>query len=321
MKYLITGHSGFVGKYLIDYLLQMEPGAEIVGLDITRSTLKYDNLTEFCINLLDAEKLDAIITDFKPDYVVHLASFSSVAYSWQYPIESFRNNTNIFLNLLEAVRNKSPESKLLSIGSSEEYGTVSPEDIPLTETLKPLPVSPYAVARVAQENISKVYSEGFNLNIVCTRSFNHIGCGQEDRFVVSSLGKQFAEFKAGKCSEIIIGNTSVIRDFLDVRDVVRAYYMLLKSNAGSGEIFNICSGRQTSIQNIIDMFKQITDTKPVLTVDHNLLRPVENNIVVGSNRKLHELTGWEPVFKLEDSLKDIVEWWQERILYETSNFP
>ena len=314
MKYLITGHNGFVGKYLIDYLLQMEPEAEIVGLDITRTTLKYDNLTEFIINLLDAERLDTIIANFKPDYVVHLASFSSVAYSWQYPIESFRNNTNIFLNLLEAIRNKSPKSRLLSIGSSEEYGTVSPEDLPLTETLKPRPISPYAVARVAQENMSKVYSEGFNLNIVCTRSFNHIGCGQEDKFVVSSLGKRFAEFKVGKCSEIIIGNTNIIRDFLDVRDVVRAYYMLLKSNAGLSEIFNICSGRQTSIQNIIDMFKQITDTKPVLTVDHNLLRPVENNIVVGSNRKLNELTGWEPIFKLEDSLKDIAEWWQKKIL-------
>lgn len=314
MKYLITGHSGFVGKYLIDYILQMEPDAEIAGLDIAQTTQRHDNLTEFIINLLDTAKLNAIIADFRPDYIVHLASFSSVAYSWQYPVESFRNNTNIFLNLLESIRNKSPESKLLSIGSSEEYGAISLEDLPLTESLKPRPLSPYAVARVAQENMSRVYAEGFKLNIVCTRSFNHIGCGQEDKFVVSSLGRRFAEFKTGKCSEIIIGNTSIIRDFLDVRDVVRAYYMLLKSNSDLSEVFNICSGRQTSIQNIIDMFKHITGTNPVLTVDRNLLRPVENNIVVGSNRKLHELTGWEPMIKLEDSLRDIAEWWQEKIL-------
>ena len=313
MKYLITGHSGFVGKYLVDYILQMEADAEIVGLDIFPTLQKHQNLKEFVINLLETEKLDSILSDFKPDYIVHLASYSSVAYSWQYPLESFRNNTNIFLNLLESIHKQSPQSKLLSIGSSEEYGFVSLEDLPLEETLKLRPLSPYAVARVAQENMSRVYSKGFNLNIVCTRSFNHIGCGQEDKFVVSSLAKRFAEFKTGKCAEIIIGNTSIIRDFLDVRDVVRAYYMLLKSNADSSEIFNICSGCQTSIQDIIDIFKKITNTTPPLIVDQNLLRPVENYVVVGSNQKLNKLTGWEPQIKLEDSLKDIATWWRNNI--------
>jgi len=312
MKYLITGHSGFVGKYLVDYILQMEPDAEIAGLDIYPAKSKHPSVTEYIINLLETEKLDTIMLSFKPDYIVHLASYSSVAYSWEYPLESFRNNTNIFLNLLESIRHNSPKTKLLSIGSSEEYGSVSAEDLPLKESLEPRPLSPYAVARVAQENMSRVYSKGFNLNIVCTRSFNHIGCGQEDKFVISSIGKRFAEYKAGKCSEITIGNTSIIRDFLDVRDVVRAYYMLLKSNVDSGEIFNICSGRKTSIQDIIDMFKAITATNPPLVVDQNLLRPVENSVVVGSNRKLNKLTGWEPQIKLEDSLKDIAAWWENR---------
>jgi GDP-4-dehydro-6-deoxy-D-mannose reductase len=313
MKYLITGHSGFVGKYLIDYILHMEADAEIVGVDIFPSTQKYKNLREFVIDLLETKKLNSILSSFKPDYIIHLASFSSVAYSWEYPIESFRNNTNIFLNLLEAIHKYSPETKLLSIGSSEEYGAVSMKDIPLQETLKPRPLSPYAVARVAQENMSRVYSKGFGLNIVCTRSFNHIGCGQEDKFVVSSLGKRFAEFKAGKCSEISIGNTSIIRDFLDVRDVVRAYYMLLKSDADGSEVFNICSGRKTSIQDIIDMFKKITNTDPSFTVDQSLLRPVENSIVVGSNQKINELSGWKPEIKLEESLKDIISWWQKKV--------
>lgn len=314
MKYLITGHSGFVGKYLIDYILQMEPDTEIIGLDIFPTVQKHPNLQEFIVNLLETEKLNSILSDFKPDYIVHLASFSSVAYSWQQPLESFRNNTNIFLNLLESIHKFSPETKLLSIGSSEEYGAVSLRDIPLKETLKPRPLSPYAVARVAQENMSRVYSKGFGLNIVCTRSFNHIGCGQEDKFVISSIAKRFAEFKAGKCSEITIGNTSIIRDFLDVKDVVRAYYTLLKSDADSSEIFNICSGRQTSIQDIIDIFKEITDTNPPLVVDQNLLRPVENAVVVGSNQKLNKLTGWKPTIKLEDSLKDIANWWQKKVI-------
>ncbi|MFA6715564.1 MAG: GDP-mannose 4,6-dehydratase [Victivallales bacterium] len=310
MKYLITGHSGFVGKYLISHILRMEPDAEITGLDISPTTQKHPHLKEFQVDLLETEELNRIVKDFKPDYIVHLASFSSVAYSWRYPLESFRNNTNIFLNLLEAIHKNSLGSRLLSIGSSEEYGEVSATDLPLKEDLKPRPLSPYAVARVAQENMSAVYSRGFKLNIICTRSFNHIGRGQEDRFVVSSIGKKFAEFKAGKCPEIRVGDTGIIRDFLDVRDVVRAYYMLLKNEESAGEIFNICSGLQTSIQDIINLFKQITGSNPPITVDPDLLRPVENRIVVGSNRKLHELTGWQPEIKLEDSLRDIVEWWE-----------
>lgn len=313
MKYLITGHSGFVGKYLVDYILEMEPDAEIIGLDISPGIRKHEKLKEFIVNLLETEKLNSILSSFKPDYIVHLASFSSVAYSWKYPIESFRNNTNIFLNLLEAIHKYSSAAKLLSIGSSEEYGAVSLEDLPLKETMIPRPLSPYAVARVAQENMSRVYSKGFGLNIVCTRSFNHIGCGQEDKFVVSSLAKRFVEFKAAKRSEITIGNTSIIRDFLDVRDVVRAYYLLLKSDSDVNETFNICSGRPTSIQDIIDMFKKITRTNPPLAVDKSLLRPVENNIVVGSNHKLNKLTGWRPEIELEDSLKDIVAWWKRTI--------
>jgi GDP-4-dehydro-6-deoxy-D-mannose reductase len=313
VKYLITGHSGFVGHYLIRHILKQEPDADILGLDIAQSGINSESLKEIVMDLLETEKLDSILSEFKPDYIVHLASFSSVAYSWRYPIDSFRNNTNIFLNLLESIHKKSPESKLLSIGSSEEYGAVSPEDIPLKETLKPRPLSPYAVARVAQENMSRVYSKGFGLNIVCTRSFNHIGCGQGDNFVVGSLGKRFAEYKAGKSSEIIVGDTSVIRDFLDVRDVVHAYYLLLKTDEVSGEVFNICSGRQTSIQDIIEIFKEITDTSPEISVDQSLLRPVENRVVVGSYSKLNKLTGWQPSITLENSLKDIANWWYTRL--------
>ncbi|MDD5597558.1 MAG: GDP-mannose 4,6-dehydratase [Victivallaceae bacterium] len=316
MKYLITGHSGFVGKYLIRHILRMEPDAEIAGLDLVPAGQKPAQLQEFQIDLLETEKLNRIVAAFAPDYIVHLASFSSVAYSWRRPLESFRNNTNIFLNLLEAIHKNALPCRLLSIGSSEEYGAVSAAELPLTENLKPRPLSPYAVARVAQENMSWVYSKGFGLDIVCTRSFNHIGCGQDDRFVVSSLARRFAEFKAGKCPEIIVGDTGIVRDFLDVRDVVRAYYLLLKSAAGSGEIFNICSGRQTSIQDIIEIFKEITATAPPLTVDPDLLRPVENRIVTGSNRKLYELTGWQPEIKLEDSLRDIAQWWEKHLSYQ-----
>ncbi len=313
MKYLITGHGGFVGSYLIDYIIQQESDAEIIGLDIAARKMKADYFTEYIVDLLDADKLNSVLKKVKPDYIMHLASFSSVAYSWEYPLESFQNNTNIFLNLLDGICRYCPECKLLSIGSSEEYGAVSEDDIPLKETMIPRPLSPYAVARVAQENMSRVYSRGFGLNIVCTRSFNHIGCGQLDKFVISSLAKRFAMFNAGQCSEIVTGDTSVIRDFLDVRDVVRAYFLLLKSDGGNSEIYNICSGFGTSIQNIIDLLCKITNTMPSFRVDSKLLRPVENRIVTGSYEKINKLCGWKPEITLEDSITSIVEWWQKRI--------
>ena len=313
MKYLITGHSGFVGKHLIKYILRMEDEAEIIGVDIVSSLQNSSPHKEYEINLLDKASIDTILSDHKPDYIIHLASFSSVAYSWKEPIQSFRNNTNIFLNLLESIYEHSPKSKLLSVGSSEEYGSIDAESPPLKEENKLSPLSPYAVARVAQENLSVVYSKGFNLDIVCTRSFNHIGCGQEDKFVVSSLGKRFAELKSSKTNEVVVGDTRVIRDFLDVRDVVRAYYMLLKNDISSGKVFNVCSGKGISIQGIIELYKQITGTHPKLTVNQDLLRPVENVKVVGSNEKIKELIGWEPSISLIDSLTEISECWNEKV--------
>ena len=198
---LITGISGFVGGYFTNYLLKQKAGYEIHGL--SRSKPSWDFIKNRKSNLcsikfhrcdfLDSARINTIIGEIKPDLILHLASFSSVAQSWSDPVASFLNNTNAFLNIVEAVRVQKLNSKILSVGSSEEYGIVSACDLPLTEKRHVNPANPYAIARVSEEYLSQIYVKGYHLNICCTRSFNHIGPGQSDRFVVSSIAKQFAE--------------------------------------------------------------------------------------------------------------------------------
>jgi GDP-4-dehydro-6-deoxy-D-mannose reductase len=301
-KYLITGHSGFVGRYLIGHILKREPDADILGLDLHDSGIP--RIREKAVNLLQKDDVQNIVRDFGPDFLIHLASFSSVAFSWSNPIDSFANNTNIFLTLLEAVRGGFPECRILSIGSSEEYGIVGKDEIPLTEESPLRPASPYAVARVAQEHLSSVYTRGYGLHIVCTRSFNHIGPGQTDQFFVSSMVKKFVQFQKGIIPELTVGNLDVVRDFLDVRDVVVAYYDLLQRGA-KGEVYNICSGEGILLSDFVELIKKVTGVSPPIVGDNSLKRPVENRIVVGSNSKITARTGWKRTYTLEQSISDI----------------
>lgn len=213
---------------------------------------------------------------------------------------------------MEIIREVSPYCRVLSVGSSEEYGNVNELNLPLREEYPLAPVSPYAVARVSQENLSKVYSDGFGLDIVMTRSFNHLGPGQKDIFVISSFAKQLVEIKKGvkKDKKLITGDISVVRDFLDVRDVVGAYYRLFTGGV-KGEVYNICSGRGISLSEVIEMMCGILDLKIELETDHNLIRPNDNKIIIGTNEKLKKATGWDSKIDLNKSLKDIIKYWNE----------
>jgi GDP-4-dehydro-6-deoxy-D-mannose reductase len=302
VKYLITGSEGFVGAYLIEELERREPGATIVGIDRAAAS---------SLDLLDLDAVVTLIARERPDFLVHLASLSSVGASWQSPVASFTNNTNIFLNVLEGVRRGSPATRILSVGSSEEYGVVTPDELPLRETSPLRPASPYAVARVAQEHLGDVYVRGYGLDIVATRSFNHVGAGQSDQFVISALGKQFAELAKGKREHLSVGTTSVVRDFLDVRDVVAAYCELLARGV-RGEVYNVCSGRGVSIADAIAMFASITGVHPRVVTDPARVRPVENAYVIGSNDKIVQALGWRPEHSLEDSLRGVYDYWAQR---------
>ena len=315
-KFLVTGFSGFVSKHFIDYLEQNKISAEVLGIDIQTPAYnfqeyKYVKVDFKLVDLLNKSEVEAVIAEFNPNYVLHLASFSSVAFSWKKPVESFTNNTNIFLNLIEAIHSLNLNCRILSIGSSEEYGNVDKADLPLTEEKTLNPISPYAVARVSQEMLSKLYADSYGMDIVMTRSFNHIGTHQKDIFVIPSFARQLIELKKGKkeINELITGDTSIIRDFVDVRDVVKAYYLLFKKGK-KGQAYNICTGKGTALTEVIQKMASILDISIIQKVDADLVRPNDNKIIIGSNEKIKRDTGWESTILIEQSLKDILEFYK-----------
>lgn len=318
MRVLITGGAGFVSAYFLDFLNKHEPGAHVVGIDKHLPALdigRYPHIQlEFkAVDMLNRAEISEILRHFKPEYILHLASVSSVAQSWQVPLDSFVNNTNIFLNLVEQVRIDQLNCRILSVGSSEEYGEVSENLLPLTEEHPLKPVSPYAVARVSQEMLSRIYAEGYGINIIITRSFNHIGPGQKDNFVISSFARQLVKLSrsADQHRKIVTGDLSVMRDFLDVRDVVRAYYLLL-TRGRKGQVYNICSGHGIILSRIIDIMSDMLHIHIERQTDPGLIRPNENRKIVGSFRKIRDELGWEPQITLEESLSDMIAYWQQK---------
>lgn len=317
-KILITGVGGFVAKHFLDYLENNHIRTQVLGIDIQQESIftdyKYIDFSYISINLLQRNEIEKILFQFQPEYILHLASYSSVAFSWKNPILSFQNNVNIFLNLIEVIREYSLNTRILSIGSSEEYGNVDEKEVPLKESSKLSPISPYAIARVSQEMLSQLYAKSYNQDIIMTRSFNHIGPGQKDVFVIPSFVRRAVEAKINGATSINlpVGNINVVRDFLDVRDVVRAYYLLLH-NGKQGEIYNICSGKGVHLYEIINLISKLLDINIIPIVDSNLIRPNDNKLIIGDNTKLRTDTSWSPLYSLESSLNDIIDYWEKKL--------
>lgn len=307
MKYLITGICGFVGGYFVKHLLSKESDAEIYGVDIMPECQL--NINYKCLNLFDYPAVEKLIGDIKPDYILHLAAMSSVAASWEKPAETFKNNTGAVINLLEAVRLKSPDTKILAVGSSDVYGNGT-KNIPFSEDMPLNPQSPYAVARVSQEMLCRLYAEEYGLNVVMSRSFNHFGPGQSERFAIGSFMGQLVRVKMGKQKTLHTGNIDVSRDFSDVRDVVAAYYLILKQ-AKKGNVYNICSGHLISLRNIISIAENILGIKPDIVSSKDKMRQSDIDCVYGINDRIKKDLCWQPVFTLEQTLKDSIDWYEK----------
>jgi len=301
-KYFVTGINGFVGKYFVDYVHGVEPDSDIMGVDLSE-TSKAKDIKYKSLNLCDEKAVHNTIEQYKPDYIVHLAAVSSVAKSWEDPAGCFLNNNAAFLNLAEAIRKTEINARILSVGSSEEYGIY---DKPMNENFVLHPKSPYSVARLSQEYLSKLYVDRFGLDIVMTRSFNHIGPGQSTQFVVSSFISQLVNI-ADKKSEnkMMVGNIDVARDFTDVRDVVDAYYKILTC-ASNRQVYNVCSGKATKLRDIIDITAKKLNVVPNIVVDKSRLRSNEIMVVVGDNTKIKSELGWKPKYTLEQTISDII---------------
>ncbi len=326
-RLLITGISGFVGGHFVQSIIRDNDEYEVFG--ISRSKPSWDFLTInpkllnyhnfYLADLNDIPKIKSIIEEINPDYILHLAAQSSVAESWKTPVNSFMNNTNIFLNIIDTVRTMENSTRILSVGSSEQYGIVSEIDLPLSEDRTLNPANPYAIARVAQEQLARIYATGYGLDICCTRSFNHCGPGQTDRFVVSAIMKQFAKIAHRLQEPIIqIGRGDIVRDFIDVHDVVRAYKLLLMQGK-RGEIYNICSGEGRSIIDVVMLFSGMYHMKVEVHQEQSEFRPMDNPRIIGNNQKIQKDTGWKPRFPFEESLWSMYEYWFKQNVAGTDN--
>lgn len=303
-RILITGANGFVARFLIDALRRR--GCETVGVDLAPQPAGVVDRYYAC-DLLESNAIRIIIEVERPTHIVHLAAVSSVARSWATPVNSFLNNTNVFLNVAEAVRSLGISTRILSVGSSEEYGVVPVAETPIPETRRLDPCSPYAVARVAQEQLSGLYARGYGLDIVMTRSFNQIGPGQSTAFVVPSFVRQLVAARdAGlRTAHVRTGNLGIVRDFLDVRDAVAAYVELLDCGRG-GEIYNVCSGRGFRLDEVLRVAADIVGVAVETETDPAFVRPADNPVIIGDNAKIRNETGWSPQHELRASLQDIV---------------
>lgn len=315
-RMLITGFSGFVSRHFLNYLIENDLSYEVLGVDVNPPKFSMEEYAPTLtmsfeqVNLLDREAVEDMIASFRPDYILHLASFSSVAYSWQHPADCFMNNTSIFLNVTEALRKHDLcDCRLLSVGSSEEYGDVKREELPLREDMPLVPVNPYAVARVSQEMMAKVLADSFDMQIMLTRSFNHMGPFQDERFVIPSFVRRILDIaeSGAKSGEIETGDTSIVRDFVDVRDVVRAYYRLLLDGK-AGEVYNICGEKGVSLAEVVDQIADIVGVSVTTRVNPDFVRPGDNQVVIGSAEKIRQDIGWTAEIPLRQTLTDMIRY-------------
>ncbi len=313
MKILITGAAGFVGKHLIEYLKNNgENDISVIALYQEEA----DSLKRYGVNIniadiLSADSLKNIICDTEPDHIYHLAAQSSVELSWRNPALTADINIKGTINLLEILLSESIHARVLLVGSGDEYGNAYINNMPLAENTKLAPTNIYAITKVCQNMLGSVYVSAYNMDIVMTRAFNHIGPGQSPKFVVSDFCKQAVEIKNGKIEPILkVGNTGNKRDFTDVRDVVRAYALLMQ-NGMSGETYNISSGKSVSIQNIINIIKTQLNINMSIEVDKKRFRPTDNAVIEADSSKLRQLTGWRNMISLEQSIMDTIRYWEE----------
>jgi GDP-4-dehydro-6-deoxy-D-mannose reductase len=292
MRVFVTGGHGFVGSHLIEHLTDL--GDEITAPDQNE------------VDLADQEGLIAAVTGDAPEAIIHLAALAHVGESWDDPGRTFDVNAVGTLHLLEAARRVSPLPRVLLIGSAEVYGPVQPSDLPLTEDHRLMPVTPYAVSKVAAEYLGVQYHAGFGVPVVRARSFNHIGPSQAGRFVVSDIAGRIADaIKNGSREPIRIGNLSARRDFTDVRDVVRAYRMLLTDGV-AGEVYNVCSGVDVSVETLAQRLLTLAEVDLRIEQDPALMRPVDVPVFLGDNSRLRAATGWAPQIPLDDTLRDVL---------------
>lgn len=316
MKALVTGISGFVGSHMAEFLL--EKNVEVVGTIRHRSRMEHITHLEDELELVECElrdpfSVDNLIYSAKPDLIFHLAAQSFVPTSWNSPMDTIHNNISGQVNIMEAVRRLQHECKVQIACSSEEYGHVEPHEVPIKETNPLRPLSPYAVSKVAQDYLGYQYFKSYGLHIIPTRTFNHTGPRRGENFVTSNFAKQIAEIEKEKKEPVLyVGNLSAKRDFTDVRDVVRAYWLALEKGE-PGVSYNIASGTCVTIQEMLNILLAMSKIEIEVKEDPARLRPSDVEILLGDYEKFHKKTGWKPEIPFSQTMEDLLNYWRARV--------
>jgi GDP-4-dehydro-6-deoxy-D-mannose reductase len=339
LRVLVTGITGFAGSHMAEFLMR-QPDVEIYGIYRRRSRLEaLDDVREHIhmiepgvasietlkcafkpdkINLIECDLLDAfsvhkLIGSVRPDRIFHLAAQSHVPASWNAPAATLQDNIFGQLNIFEAVRTAAIDPLIQIAGSSEEYGLVYPDEVPMRESNPLRPLSPYAVSKVAQEMLAYQYHQSYGIKSIISRGFNHSGPRRGENFVDSSFAMQVALIEKGLQEPVIyVGDLSSKRDFTDVRDMVRAYWLLL-DKCKPGEVYNIGSGNTRQVQDSLDILLRMSQVQVEVRVDPTRLRPSDVKILWSDSSKFIEATGWKPTIPYEQTLRDLLDYWRARV--------
>jgi len=314
MKALITGISGFAGSHLAEFLI--EKGYEVFGTFLDKST--FSNLNGFMnkikvyrCDIRNYDVLKNVIEDVKPDEIYHLAAISFVPTSLKEPKLTFDTNLYGTLNLYQAVIDLEMNPMILFIGSADEYGIVNENDLPIKEECPLNPINPYSISKTSADFLSLAYFRYYHLKIIRVRPFNHIGPRQSPEFVCSDFAKQITETEKGLREPIIkVGNLEAKKDFTDVRDMVRGYWLALDKGE-PGEVYNICSERAIQIKGLLNHLLELSSRKVEIMKDPKRMRPSDNPILQGDSSKFRRSSGWKPEILLDKTLKDILEYWRK----------
>jgi len=294
MRALITGGLGFVGRHLSDHLLAS--GDDVVTLD---------RHSQPPVDITDPPAVTAAVAAARPDAVYHLAGWADVGGSWKDPLTVLRVNGEGTLNVLEACR-AAEVGRVLAVASADVYGVVSEDELPLDELSPIRPTSPYAASKMAADALAQQAFLGHGLGVIRVRPFNHLGPGQSEQFVAPALAARIVRAERDEADFITVGNLSARRDFTDVRDIVRAYRRLVEDGA-PGEVYNVCSGRDLSIQYLADHLVSLARRPIELRADPELMRPADLPVLRGNAAKLTAATGWSPEIPIEQTLSDLLD--------------
>jgi GDP-4-dehydro-6-deoxy-D-mannose reductase len=316
MRVLVTGAHGFVGGHLLDLLRDEHPRVEAFALVRPRGgapLARPGGATVLEADLDDAAAVSAAVAAARPDRIVHLAGQSSVHHSWLDPGATLRTNVMGLVHLMDALRLARLRPRVLVVGSADEYGIVADPRLPVTEDTPLRPVSPYAVSKVAQGLLAVEYATGGGPDVVRTRTFPHTGPGRGEAFAESSFARQIVEVEAGLRPPVLaVGNLEAVRDFTDVRDVVRAYWAILESGT-AGTVYNVCSGRGVCVGDVLRRLIALAGVDVEVKPDPSRFRPSDIPILVGDRSRLRAATGWEPRIDLDRTLRDLLDDWRARV--------